>query len=147
VVSVKDAGGGDVWLAVLVSRLQDRVDGGDLMAELVLELGDLEGPVPRPAGMRRGRQGYCFANASRRACDDDAGRYLLDDPGRGASPCASVTPSWKPPSMRSSTRRPWAIPSRPALDLQEHAGHVVFLPLHRLKEILFILFKQLTELA
>jgi hypothetical protein len=49
-VSANDAGG-DVWPAVLVSRLRDRADAGDLMAELVLELGDLEGPVPRPAGM------------------------------------------------------------------------------------------------
>jgi hypothetical protein len=75
-VSVKEADG-DVWLSVLVSALEQQADAGDLMAELVLELGDLEGPVPRPAGMRRGRQGYCFANASRRACDDDAGRYLF----------------------------------------------------------------------
>lgn len=56
------------WLGVLVLQLEQRAQDGDLMAELVLELGDLETGVPRPAGMRRGRRRYCFATAERRAC-------------------------------------------------------------------------------
>jgi hypothetical protein len=56
-------------LIELVRQLEWRAEVGDRMAELVLELGDLEAPAPRPGGMRRGRTGFCFANAGRRVSD------------------------------------------------------------------------------